>query len=510
MISTAAAVRLSESVAEGLPEGVVVWSLGRARQAFHALEDWLLGASTRQLPLHEVEQEQERRGREVQRLLLEAHVASRGFGDVGPAVEVHAGAEETPVCHTHRQMGNRHPQTIFGQIGVHRLGYAHPGRFSVFPLDEQVQLPARSFSYEVQRRAVKAAVQGPFEEAVERVEESTGVHIPKRSAEDLVQEAAWDFEAFYETRVPPPDTMTGPILVGTVDGKGVPMKKSEPALKRVRRGKGEKAQKKKMAVVAAVYTQLPYIRTPEEVIESLFAPESKPPQAASPRLGPQHKRVFASLEQGKAGVIKEMAEEMARRDPLRAKKWAVLTDGERALQTTVKAQIEDVILILDLQHALGKLWQAAYVFHPEGSLEAQAWVQQRAMRLLQGGVSFVIQGMRQSATKAGLSDRKKKPVEDATAYFYRNRDHMRYDEYLRQGFPIATGVVEGACKHLVKDRMEQSGMRWGLEGAEAMLKLRATYLSGDLEDYWAFHIRQDQKRLHPPGLWQPIQLVEEK
>jgi len=507
-----AAVSLSESIAEGLPDGVVVLSLVRARQAFEVLEDWLLSESVRQMPLHEVEQEQERRGREIQRLLLEAHVASRGNGDVGSAVEVQGGAGEAPVCHSHRWMGSRHPQTVFGEITVQRLGYAHPGRDSVFPLDEQVHLPARSFSYEVQRRVVKAAVQGPFEEAVERVEESTGVRIPKRSAQELVEEAACDFEAFYQSRVPPAHTVTGPLLVGTVDGKGVPMKKSELTLKQVRRGKGEKAQKKKMAVVAAVYTQQPRIRTPQEVIESLFEANAKPApaQVATPRIPPEHKRVFASLVQGKAGVIGEMAREMARRDPMREKQWMVLTDGERALQTTVKAQVEGVILILDFQHALSKLWQAAYVFHAEGSKEAQAWVQQRALRLLQGGVSAVIQGMRQSATKAGLSDRKKKPLEKAAAYFYRNRAHMRYDEYLRQGFPIATGVVEGACKHLVKDRMEQSGMRWVIQGAEAMLKLRAIYLSGDFDDYWAFHLQQDQKRLHPSGLWQPVQLIEEK
>jgi len=510
MSSAVAAVGLSESVAEGLPEGVVGWGLARARQAFHALEEWLLSTSTRHLPLHEIEREQERRGREVQRLLLEVHVASRGLGDVGPGVEVKTDGGESSICHTHRRMGDRHLQTIFGEITVHRLGYAHSGRDSVFPLDEQVHLPARSFSYEVQRRVVKAAVQGPFEEAVERVEESTGLEMPKRSAEDLVEEAAWDFEAFYQRRAPAPGEITGPLLIGTVDGKGIPMKKQKPAVKRVRLGKGEKAQKKKMAVVAAVYTQKPRIRTPEEVIESLFEPQAKPAQAASARPGPEHKRVFASLAQGKAFVIEEMAKEMARRDPCRTKQWAVLTDGERALQRTVKTCLEDVILILDFQHVLSKLWQAAYVFHPEGSLEAQAWVRQRALRLLLGQVSSVVQGMRQSATKAGLSDRKKKPLEEAAAYFYRNRAHMRYDEYLRQGFPIATGVIEGACKHLVKDRMERSGMRWGLEGAEAMLKLRATYLSGDLEDYWAFHIQQDQKRLHPPGLWQPIQLVEEK
>ena len=137
-------------------------------------------------------------------------------------------------------------------------------------------------------------------------------------------------------------------------------------------------------------------------------------------------------------------------------------------------------------------------------------MKQRALRLLQGDVSQVVKGMRQSATKRGLRGQKKKTVETTAAYFYRNRDHMRYDEYLRKGWPIATGVVEGACKNLVKDRMERSGMRWTPEMAEAMLQMRATYLSDDFEEYWAFHVQCEHERLHPTDHWSPVNIVEEK
>jgi hypothetical protein len=118
--------------------------------------------------------------------------------------------------------------------------------------------------------------------------------------------------------------------------------------------------------------------------------------------------------------------------------------------------------------------------------------------------------MRQSATKRRLRGRKRKAVEADARYFYQNRRHMRYREFLRQGWPIAAGVVEGGCKHLIKDRMERSGMQWTLQMAEAMLKLRATYLSGDFEEYWAFHIRRDQERVHPPETSRPVQIVNEK
>jgi hypothetical protein len=384
----------------------------------------------------------------------------------------------------------------------------------VHPLDDPLQLPSRSFSYELQRRLVQAAVQGPFDEATARVADATGVVVPKRSAEELVQEAARDFEAFYQTRIPPPEAETGPILVAALDGKGVPMVKAAPARRMVRRLKGEKAQQKKMAVVATVYTQQPHLRTPQEVFEHLFevGPVRSPePEVASPpRERPEYKRVWASLLKGKAGIMAEVVQELRHRDPARQKSWVALTDGERALQQSVTRRLRGVPLILDWQHVLEKLWSAAYAFHEEGSPKALAWVQERAWRLLHGEVSQVVQGMRVSTTRRALRGQQRKVVEAVAGYFYRNRQRMRYDEYLRQGWPIGTGAVEGACKHLIKDRMERSGMRWKLTTAEAMLKLRAVYLSSDFEAYWAFHVAREHARLHPPGSWRPVHIIEEK
>jgi hypothetical protein len=496
----------------GPSPGVVSWNLARAHKEFKALEEWLLSEDSRQLPLHAVEREQERRAREIHRLLLEAHVAERGTGDVGPVVEVRSSpVVEPPALLTHRRLDPRHPQTIFGEITVQRTGYRRPGDTAVHPLDEHLQLPERSFSYELQRRVVQAAVQGPFAEAIARVAETTGGLLPKRSAEQLVREAACDFEAFYQARIPPPAAETGPILVASLDGKGVPVVKTIPAERVVRRGTGEKAQQKKMAVVATVYTQQPRVRIPEEVLASLFATTPRPADAPVPLWPrPEYKRVWASLTKGKLGIMTEVTQEVRRRDPSQAKEWVVLTDGERALQQTVRRRLRGVPLVLDFHHVLEKLWGAAYAFHEVGSPQVVAWVQERAWRLLHGEVSQVVQGMRQSATKRGLRGQRRKAVETAARYCYRNRRHMRYHEYLQQGWPIATGVVEGACKNLVRARMERSGMRWTPQMAEAMLKLRALYLSDDFEDYWAFHIQRDQERLHPPGRWRPKDVVDEK
>ena len=216
-----------------------------------------------------------------------------------------------------------------------------------------------------------------------------------------------------------------------------------------------------------------------------------------------NKRVWASLLKGKTTVSEEVAEQMQRRDPSASKTRVALTAGERALQIRVERKL-NVTLILDLMHALEKLWKAAYAFHPEGSLEADLWVLERALKILFGEVGQVVKGIRQSITKRGLSGDKRKTLLGITGYLYRNRARMRYDEYLANGWPIASGPVEGACKNLIKDRMERSGMRWTEPMAEAIVQLRAIYLSGDFDGYWQFHIEQDQRRLYPTK-WSVVQ-----
>jgi hypothetical protein len=73
---------------------------------------------------------------------------------------------------------------------------------------------------------------------------------------------------------------------------------------------------------------------------------------------------------------------------------------------------------------------------------------------------------------------------------------MDYPTALANGWPIATGVIEGACRHLVKDRMDVTGARWGVDGAEAILKLRSLISNGDFDTYWTYHLHQEQQRVH--------------
>ena len=174
------------------------------------------------------------------------------------------------------------------------------------------------------------------------------------------------------------------------------------------------------------------------------------------------------------------------------------------MQHKVAATLLGIILVLDLLHVLEKLWALSYVFHPEGSLEARQLVRERTLRILQGDVSQVIKGLRQMATKRHLKGQKRATVLGVAAYYYRNRSRMHYDEHLRKGYPIASGSVEGACKNLVKDRMERSAMRWTPPMAEAVLRLRAAYLSDDFEEYWRYPVDEDQKRLYQPKMWRKL------
>ena len=465
---------------------------------FALLEAWLASSRTLQLPLHQIESQQQTRGREVQRLLLQAHLEHRGNGDVGAALCVKQEAGE--MLYTRRRLSARSLKTVFGPVQLVRMGYSRAGAPSIYPLDQTLALPARSFSYELQRRLVKAAVQNPFHESVDAIADLTGVSVPKRSLEGMLREAAQDFDAFYQERAPEP--ATGSILVAAVDGKGIPMVKPGGAQPTLRLTKGQKANRKRMATVATVFTRAPWIRTPEQVVESLFRTRRQTPIDGQTPPRPENKRVWASLLKGKTAIIQELAQEMQRRDPGNVKTRVALTDGERALQIRVDRML-GATLILDLLHVLEKLWKAAYVFHAEGSLEAELWVLDRTLRILFGEVGQVVKGLRQNVTKRALLGAKRKSLLGVADYLYRNRARMRYDEYLAQGWPIASGPVEGACKNLIKDRMERSGMRRTEKMAEAIVQLRAIYLSGDFDRYWSFHIEKDQQRLHP-GLWSVV------
>jgi hypothetical protein len=462
-------------------------------QALWELERFLEAATKARSGLSEIERGAERRGRELVRVTVQAQLDALGDGDVGDAIRL---AGERPVRLAYKRVRSRRLLSIFGELKLTRIGYGAPGERTVYPLDQELRLPGRSYTYECQRRLLRAIVCSPFDEAIALIACTVGINVPKRAAEQLVREAAVDFEDFYAQR-PAAEVKParGEILVAAIDCKGIPMVKPERALRVVRRGKGQKANKKRMATVAAVHNQTPIVRSAQQVLDSLFCTEPQPER--QPRARASHKRVWASLTDDKDTFIADVAAEMHRRDPRRRRTWVIVTDGERALQHRVIETFTDITLVLDFLHALDKLWKSAHALYREGSPDAQAFVHQRAKRLLEGQVDQVVKGLRLIVTKRKLTANKAKTLLDTASYYQRNRERMRYDRYLANGWPIASGSVEGACKNLIRDRFERSGMRWTIDTAQALLRLRAIHLSDDFEDYWDHYVKRDQQRQYP-------------
>ena len=249
------------------------------------------------------------------------------------------------------------------------------------------------------------------------------------------------------------------------------------------------------------------MRSPEEFLQSLMPrqPAAKAKarnraQTAAARPRPVAKRVWASLEHEPAEVVAEAMLEAERHDPERVKRWVVLVDGAETQLDLVEAGAAaygvDVTVILDIIHVVEYVWKAAHVFHDEDSPELACWAWTRVRDILEGKARRVAAAMRRAATVADLSPDTRKPVDTCADYLLKYAPYLHYDRYLAAGYPIATGVIEGACRYLVRDRMELTGARWQLVGAEAVLKLRALRASGDFDAYWDFHEAREYERNH--------------
>jgi hypothetical protein len=478
-----------------------------AEEKFNHLRTQLRAPQSQQMSHSELEQLIQTEGRELLRLLLQAHLEERSPGTVTTPV-----SDAEWQSHSHQRLHTRELESIFGTVEITRTGYGGRGLHSLHPLDAQLNLPPERYSHTARRFVAESAAQQSYDEALAVLGSTTGARVPKRQAEQLITRAAEDFEAFYQNQRAASAKevrASSQILVISSDGKGVPMRPvdlREPtrraaAAKRPqlqhRRSKGEKGHSKRMGTVATVYTIAPFVRTPEQITRELRPHETALP-AARPR--PEDKRVWASVKHPPEMVILQAFEEATRRDPRREKRWCALVDGNQFQLDLLPLAAADfgveLVIILDLIHVTEYLWSAAWVFFAEGDAAAESWVSKRLLEILSGRSSVVAAGLRRSATRRGLSDKQRAPVDRCANYLLKYRDYLRYDEYLAAGLPIATGVIEGACRHLVKDRMELTGARWRLSGAEAVLRLRSLRASGDFDEYWEFHLQQEYERHH--------------
>jgi hypothetical protein len=326
--------------------------------------------------------------------------------------------------------------------------------------------------------------------------------------------------------------------VAQADGKGVPMRKTTEAAEKVRKGKGEKNSRKKEALVTSVYSIAPAPRTPEEVVTSLFEQQKKASDPAkrggecrggkrggevtplrsncSPidwsagnstaidtrsaikcvedttRSSPTNKRLFATLEGKETALLHTLAHARKHQGP-HIRFRVALTDGAEALQQRVLTLFVGFVLVLDCIHAIEYLWKAANALLGETCEARTDWVKVRALWMLRGQTQALIDDLRQIASRTDTPLSVRTTLEGVANYYARNLAYMHYDEYLAAGWPIGTGVIEGACRHLVKDRCELSGMRWSQDGAEALLQLRCVAENDDWNEFHAY--RRAQRRI---------------
>lgn len=467
-------------------------------QQLAAMQDFVRTAARNGQAIHEVEQSLWQQVRQLGHALLEQFLRLHGDGDLGATVTLPTG--ET--CQRLEERHERRYVSIFGEFRLQRVVYGsrEGQKLDFVPLDHRLQLPASVFSYVLQDWDQSLCVEEAFRQASATMWRILGLKQSVDSLEHMNQEMAQDATRFMLDR--PAPAMEGEIVVLSADGKGIVMRRQADAPPaKVHRTKGDKASQKRMATVATVYTVDRYRRTPEEVLSALFrdAPE---PTAGRPQ--PQGKEVWASLPRddqpgsGTAAAFAWMVGELHLRGRAADKPLVFVSDGQESLWEARRQWLPArTVEILDLLHVTPRLWQAAHVFHPEGSQEAEAFVRERVLRVLHGKAAGVIRGLREMATKRGLHGGKKKALTKVCAYLEANLERMRYDQYLRAGYPIASGVVEGACRHLVKDRLERAGMHWTIPGAQAMLDVRSIYVSGLWDEYQAYRIERETQRLYP-------------
>jgi len=474
-----------------------------AREQFEDLAEILGSPGTLERTHSEVEALIQERGMELMRRLFQGHLNARGLGEAQGEVKNAEGQ-----VYTHVRVESRRIMSVFGPVELFRTGYGRRDESPLYPRDGELNLTEDSYTFGTRKRVAVEASKNSFDETVETIRETTGANVPKRQAQELLERAVGDFDDFYKGREVMEQETSGPILVISVDGKGIVMRKEDlreatrkAAEQRTRKLKkkltrGEKRDTKRMATVATVYTIEPHCRTPDDIVDEV----RRLRRASDERPSPENKRVWASIEKSPEEVIDEAFEEACRRDPEKKRHWVALVDGNKAqiriLKELARLYGVQLTIVLDIMHVLGYLWKAAYSFHEEASKESEEWVREKLREILKGKAGYVAGGIRRSATLRRLTGSKRKAVDKCCNYILSYTDCMHYETCLSVGFPIATGVVEGACRHLINDRMDVTGARWSLKGAESVLKMRALRASGDFAQYWQYHENRELKRNH--------------
>jgi len=443
---------------------------------------------------------------------VDLFLAAQGDGDLGASVEVGEGR----TLYRSDSVERRPLRTIFGEHTFEAYVYSagNKRKIELRPIDARINLPEGKASYLLQEFSQLFCVEKAFAVGARQFETVFRQKLSVDVLEDINRAMGEQADRFLENLPLPPPVEEGAILVVTADGKGVPLVRQDAAKVPTFEQK-ERPGNRWMATLGCVYTVDPYVRTPEQIVAALFRDDTVPQPAGRAEACHKHYQAYFA-DPGSEGedVLPSayrtwtwLAEEVTGRcqpgQPI-----VRLMDGQPSLWEASDVCMEDLVAkresagessvvdILDIVHVAGYVWKAAKAFYSHKEHQ-EAFVQERLLRILQGEVSGVIKGTRRMASERGLKGPALKDVRTTCNYFENNAHRMRYDDYLQAGYPIASGVIEGACRHVIKDRMEHGGMRWTLEGAQAMLDVRCVCASSEWENFASWRQAEQAQRVHP-------------
>ena len=469
---------------------------------YEGLIDFLRDGDADALTHSELEARLDVDGRALLRQLYEDHLLLRAEHEKRAENVI----DENGVAHCAIESGHQRVlETIFGPVRVSRLAYRQIGTENRYLQDAALNLPKERHSHGLRERSAIEATRGSYAEAQVALARSTGVELGKRQVEELTRRAAKDVEDFYAQAKREPAEVSN-VLVLSADGMGIVMRpealrvetkraaaSSEHRLE-TRLSKGEKKNRKRIAELACVYDCEPVARAPADILARSGDRARKEAPVA------KAKWLTASVVEDARKVIAAAFDEGERRDPEHKRTWIALVDGAKHQIDVINSEARrrgiEITVIVDFVHVLEYLWRAAWCFFSEGDPAVEEWVADKALAVLSGKAGTVAGALSRKATMLGLEDAKKNKVDESVAYLKHKQPYLDYPSALANGWQIATGIIEGSCRHLVRDRFDITGARWGLEGAEAMLKLRAVRSNGDWAAYWQYHLAHAHQRVH--------------
>ncbi len=416
--------------------------------------------------------------------------------------------------------------SIFGLIEAERCVYGtrEGQKIDYVPLDARLQLPKQKFSYLLQNWDQSLATEMPYLKVNETMMQILNLSIPVSSLERTNQNMNQYSEKYWDDQIEINPAEKAQYIVASSDCKGVVIRKSIEEKEEYRLNEGNQLKpasiesssskkrngKKKMAVLGAVYTIESNVRSPDDVLDSLFraTDDPSPYENAPPRPKPQDKHVRASMHRDDADTLQPAREEIFNwleqeyneRNPEGNNINILLMDGEEKLWSMGDAlKVPSTpVKILDIIHASSYIWIGIQALYPNNTVVQNIpLVKTQVGHLLGGKASTVTRSLRWKATHMNLKGTRLEDINKACNYLDKNLDKMKYNEYLAAGYPIGSGVIEGACRNVVVDRMECSGMRWVMNGAKSMLNIRCIHLNGNWEHFINYYIEEEQKDLYP-------------